>query len=478
MVKITDLAARMLGRTIHPIDAGAVEAEIIPEGSTRATGAFTTSWDLPQGTEVLPEYEFIKAAIEEGDPQPIFVTGEAGTGKSTLIHWLVKNLGECALVAPTAIAASNIHGSTLHSFFGLPPRHIDIDDELSAPAKNRVVMENMTCLVIDEISMVPPNLIDVIDHMLRKIRDPELPFGGVHVVMVGDLYQLPPVVKGKELEVYFTHRYKSPFFFSADVFKEKGAEFIPLVLSRVRRQKDEGLIKALSAIRSGIDFRESLGYFNRTCYRDRDSALASELNLVPTNRQATNINTARLNSIPGEEWVFDAEVTGNIQADDWKLLVPSKLRLKIGAKVIFLNNQAEWINGDLGEVVGFGDSAIRVRKLSTDNVVSVPLHSWQKYEYSYSYEEKRITQSSVASFQQYPLNLGWAMTIHKSQGMTLDSYSIDLGTGAFGEGQVYVALSRAKSIESIKLEQPIKMTDVKVHPVVQEFYGRLIDIGD
>ena len=473
MVKISDLAARILGRKLGQVNAGEVEAEIVPEAGTRVSGRLTSAWDLPDNLEVLPEYEFIKEAILGGEPQPIFVTGEASTGKSTLIHWLVKNLDNCALVAPTAIAASNIHGSTIHSFFGLPPTHIDPEEEHQVSATTRVVMENMSCLVIDEISMVSPNILDAMDGILRRVKASDQPFGGLHVVMVGDLFQLPPVVASEEEKVYFTHRYKSPFFFSADVFKDERAQLIPLTLARVRRQNSSKLIEALSAIRVGENYRESLGFFNRSCFRDVDSSKEADLCLVPRNNQARQINQNRLDSLPGDLNTFDAKTSGNIQADKWRLLVPSSLNLKLGARVIFLNNQAEWINGDLGEVVGYGEEAIRIRKLATDNVVSVPRHTWSKYTYVYDYKARKIAKSVVASFTQYPLNLGWAMTIHKSQGMTLENYAIDLGSGAFGEGQVYVALSRAKSLESIQLRKPISMSDVKVHPVVREFYRRI-----
>ena len=479
MVKISELAAKMLGKSLKEADMGKIEDEIIPERGTRDTGQFTTQRDLPEDLDVLREYKFIReVVVTKSDPQPIFVTGEAGTGKSTLIHWLMKNLDNCALVAPTSIAATNIHGSTIHSFFGLPPTHIDPEEEHKPSATTRVVMENMSCLVIDEVSMVPPNMIDAIDGVLKRVKRSEKPFGGVHVIMVGDLFQLPPVIGSDEEKVYYTHRYKSPFFFSADIFKVDEAHFLPLTLKKVKRQSDTRLIGALSAIRTGDDYRESLALFNRECFSVDNAAEHASLCLVPRNNQARQINQNRLDAVEGNEVTIDAEITGNVQADRWKLIVPAKLKLKIGARVIFLNNQSEWINGDLGEVVGYGEDSIRVKKLSSDNVVNVPKHVWNKYSYVYDYSSKRIEKKIIATFKQYPLALGWAITIHKSQGMTLEDYTIDLGSGAFGEGQVYVALSRSKALGSIKLLKPISMSDVKVNPVVQEFYEKIRDPFD
>ena len=289
---------------------------------------------------------------------------------------------------------------------------------------------------------------------------------------------MPPVIGSDEEKVYYTHRYKSPFFFSADIFKVDEAHFLPLTLKKVKRQSDTRLIGALSAIRTGDDYRESLALFNRECFSVDNEAEHASLCLVPRNNQARQINQNRLDAVEGNEVTIDAEITGNVQADRWKLIVPAKLKLKIGARVIFLNNQSEWINGDLGEVVGYGEDSIRVKKLSSDNVVNVPKHVWNKYSYVYDYSSKRIEKKIIATFKQYPLALGWAITIHKSQGMTLEDYTIDLGSGAFGEGQVYVALSRSKALGSIKLLKPISMSDVKVNPVVQEFYEKIRDSFD
>ena len=474
MAKISDLAAKMLGRKIKTISIQAIEDDIIPESNTKSSGQFTTDIELATDLDVLDEYKFIYKVITEKEPVSIFVTGEAGTGKSTLIHWLVKNLHNCALVAPTAIAASSIHGSTIHSFFGLPPTHINPEEEYKLSPKAGLVMKSMSCLIIDEISMVTPNMIDVIDGILRRARDSDKPFGGLHVIMVGDLFQLPPVVDSEELGVYYTHRYKTPFFFSADVFKHTEVEFFPLILKQVKRQTDSQLIDALSHIRLGNDLKESLALFNKNCCLESNNCEHAKLCLVPRNSQASQINQERLNGIIGEQTTFDAVTTGNIQADKWKLIVPAKLNLKIGAIIIFLSNEREWINGDLGEVVGYGDDSIRVRKLASDNIVNVGTQIWKKYSYTYDYATKSILKKITATFQQYPLALGWSMTIHKSQGMTLEDYSIEFGSGgAFGEGQVYVALSRAKSFASIKLLRPISERDVKVNPLVKEFYRKI-----
>ena len=474
MNKIQELSAKMLGRTINETNLGEIEELIIPEQGNRLHGSFTTERQLPEGFEVQPEYEYIEAVIKEKEPELLFITGEAGTGKSTLIHWLVKRIQCCALVAPTAVAANNIQGSTIHSFFGLPARHIEPDEEYKPSAISCVVMANIKCLIIDEISMVPPNLLDAMDLILKRVRKCNAPFGGVNVLLIGDLFQLPPVVGSEEESVYYTHRYKSPYFFSADVLKEVGV--LPVILKNVKRQNQPEIIEALANIRNGYAYRDSLALFNQNCFSKDHNLDKIGTCLVPTNNLAKQINENKLSAINKPLMKFTAEITGKVQADKWKLVVPDILNIKVGAKVLFLNNQSEWINGDLGEVVSFGDDCVRVKKLNTDNVVSVPRHTWYRIAHAYNYSTKKVEQTIIGKFYQYPLALGWAITIHKSQGMTFENYSIDIGRGAFSDGQVYVALSRAKSLSSVKLIRPLAMSDVKVSPVVQDFYRRLQDL--
>ena len=470
---IAKLAKGMLGDSApKPKDFSKIESAIIPEQGVRQAKKYTSYVPPPAEIEVLPEYEFIREALKLGCPS-IFVTGKAGTGKSTLIHWLYQNLEGCAVVAPTAIAAVNVQGDTIHSFFGLPPTHIDPDGQFNIKDKTRLVLENIRFLIIDEVSMVLPNIVDAMSNILKNVRRNELPFGGVPTIFVGDLLQLPPVVSTNEETVYFSHRYRTHHFFSADVFREQ--QIIPVNLTKVRRQADAVFIDALNHIRINDNPRDSVALFNRRCFRDKpEQEKFIGIYLVPTNQAAKQINSRELDALPDPLRVYEAHVTGHLPANKWKLTVPDRLELKVGAKVIFLKNKKpQWVNGDLGEVVGLEDNHIHVKKQGSDNVLIVAKETWHKFKYTYNYQTQKIEKEEIGSFEQLPVALGWAVTIHKSQGMTLEHLTLDLGSGAFCDGQLYVALSRARTIDGITLAKPISMNDLKVDVAVLEFYRHL-----
>lgn len=472
--RISQLAKDLLGENAPaPTDFSALEKTIIPEQGERQDKTFTSYQAPMEDIEVLPEYEFILQALQAGCPS-IFVTGKAGTGKSTLIQWLCQQLQGCAIVAPTAIAAVNVRGDTIHSFFGLPPSHIDPDGNFIVKDRNRLVLENVKFLIVDEVSMALPNIVDAMSTILKKVRRNSIPFGGVPTIFIGDLLQLPPVVDNEELAVFYTHRYKTPFFFSADIFHDQ--QIIPVHLTKVRRQSDAEFIEALNHIRLNDDSRDSVALLNRRCFRDKPEGTPAGVYLVPTNAAAKTINTRELDALPGELHLYEAVVTGQIPVNKWKLPVPDRLELKLGARVIFLkNNKPQWINGDTGEVVGLEADHIRVKMHKGDNVVMVGKETWYKLKYTYNQQSKKIEQEQIGTFQQLPVALGWAITIHKSQGITLEHLTLDLGGGTFASGQLYVALSRAKSIEGITLAKPIAMRDLKADPAVLEFY-RLMGI--
>lgn len=468
--KVRKLAKEVLGDNAPaPADFSALEKSIIPEQGQRENKTFTSHPTEQDDIEVLPEYKFILQALQAGCPS-IFVTGKAGTGKSTLIQWLCQQLQSCAVVAPTAIAAVNVHGDTIHSFFGLPPTHIDPDGNFAISEKNRPVLENVKYLIVDEVSMVLPNIVDVMSTILKKVRRNNIPFGGVPTIFIGDLLQLPPVVDSEELAVFFTHRYRSPYFFSADIFKD--LQIIPVHLTHVRRQSDNEFIQALNHIRlNDDDCREAVALLNRSCFRDKPADAPKGVYLVPTNAAAKAINTRELDVLSGDLHLYEAIVTGQIPVNKWKLPVPDRLELKIGARVIFMkNNKPLWINGDTGEVVGLETDHIRVKKHKSNNVVLVGKETWHKLKYTYNHTLKKIEQEKIGTFEQLPVALGWAITIHKSQGLTLEHLTLDLGNGTFAPGQLYVALSRAKSIEGITLSKPIEMKNVKVDTGVVAFY--------
>lgn len=311
---LRDLARRLLGVSdFEPVDMGKVSQDLTPPPEPK-TSAPTPEAREPEVIEILPEYEFVLGAIKSGFPA-VFVTGRAGTGKSTMIRFLCKEVESCAVVAPTALAASNVRGATIHSFFNIPWNPVNPGNATDPTRKMVEVIEVMKVLIVDEVSMVTPDLVDCIDNTLKKVLRNPAPFGGI-------------------------------------------------------------------------------------------------------------------------------------------------------------NRKPWWLNGTLGTIVGIEDAMLRV-ELRAGNTVSVEREEWEKIDYEYDSESMEITPTVVGTFKQFPLTLGWAMTIHKSQGMTLDSLRLDLGRGAFCSGQTYVALSRCKTLKGITLDKPISMTSVKADPQILEFYARL-----
>jgi len=473
---IEELSKQFLGETRSGLkDLSEIESKIVPNIPRRESGTYNSRTEVDLATvEVIPEYEFCLQSLKSPECPPLFVTGEAGTGKSTFIHWLVDKLDSCAIVAPTSIAAINVNGATIHSLFSLPIGHIDPDDDFNLSQKNRIVIENLKYLIVDEVSMVAANFIDVIDKQLKTVLDSRKPFGGVKIIFVGDLYQLPPIVESNEERAYFGHRYLTPYFFSADVFKT--VKIFPVQLKQVRRQTDGEFKHALSKIRVARDHRDSLAFLNRECFREKESILTDSVCLVPTNAKARAINMQRLNELEGSAEIYDAVVTGRIPANKWHIAIPDKLHLKVGAKVVFMkNNTPNWINGSSGVVIELHQDHVKVKLQESDVIVTVEPETWEKVEYTYNYQTKKLEKNVVATFTQLPLTLGWAITIHKSQGMTLDPVSIDIGNQAFENGQCYVALSRAKSMDGLKLMSPLHMSDIKTSPEINIFYQQLFE---
>ena len=422
--------------------------------------------------EVLPEYTAILDALKE-ESQAIFVSGKAGTGKSTLIKYLVSKIDNCAVIAPTAIASVNVGGQTIHSFFSLPIKVLNPDESYNLKSNMKPVIKDLSLLIIDEISMVSPNIIDVMSNSLKKARGNDLPFGGVNMLFIGDLLQLPPIVNDEEVGVFFTHRYDSHYFYSADIFKK--TDIIPVELTKVFRQKDEDFINILNHIRVNKNHAHYIDKLNQACfYNKRNSENA--ITLVTTNATAKTINERQLQEINQELMTFHATYTGILKQRKMHMPAPDILNLKVGAKIIFIKNGADglYFNGSLGTIVGFKEEHLLIQLEDSKNIISVGKESWDKVEYKYNYETQKIESISLGSFTQYPLSLGWAITIHKSQGMTIEKINIDLGVrGAFAYGQTYVALSRCKTLEGITLNHPISLRDVKADPSILDFFSRL-----
>ncbi len=472
--KMPELAKEFIGDThLEGIKFSDISAEINrPNGISELLGGEIKRIEHDiSDIEVLPEYKFILKAIEEKCPA-IFVTGKAGTGKSTLIRFLTSMIKRSVVVAPTAIAAMNVEGTTIHSFFGFPARTLNPDESFSPRKYLLPTVENMDVLIIDEVSMVSPDLVDCVSNSLMKVKDNNLPFGGVPVVFVGDILQLPPVVSDKSVGVYFTHRYDSFYFYSAEVFRK--VNILPIELTKVFRQKDPDFIEMLDRIRTNHNHRDSVARLNRECYLAKKERHSDALYLVPTNAAAKSINYNELEKLDPELFTFDAVYDGDLRAGHIRFPAPDKLHIKVGATIIFVkNNKPFWLNGTIGEVVGIQEDSLNVKITETGNIVAVTKESWKKLRYSYNYADRKIEHEKIGTFTQFPLSLGWAITIHKSQGMTLDNVCIDLGRGSFCSGQTYVALSRCRTMKGISLEKPLAMSDVKADATVTAFYKKL-----
>jgi ATP-dependent DNA helicase PIF1 len=391
----------------------------------------------------------------------IFLTGRAGTGKTTLVRRFMDMAGEdAAIVAPTGVAAMNAGGQTIHSFFRLPPRLISPGDVKRL--RHAKVIRALKTLVIDEISMVRADLMSAIDLSLRLNRGIDEPFGGVRVIAVGDLAQLPPVVQG-EVAQYLDEEFGGPFFFNSPAFAEAG--FLRLELDTVFRQDDPDFIDILSGVRDADLTQSQAARLNqRVSQATGFDASATHVVLTPTNEQAFRINAQRLAALPGRETAFDGAVKGEF--DPRLFPTESPLLLKPGARVMMIRNDpgGRFVNGTLGEVESVEGGAVRVR--IGEEVVRVDPVDWERVKYVYDEKEKAIGQEVIGAFKQLPLRLAWAMTVHKSQGLTLDKLYIDMGRGMFAHGQAYVALSRARALDGLWLSRALRPSDLVRDPRV------------
>lgn len=408
--------------------------------------------------------EFTQAfELLENTRQNVFLTGKAGTGKSTFLNYFREHTAKkMAVVAPTGIAALNVTGQTIHSFFKLKPAFVNIEE--LKPYRSRVIKE-LEILIIDEISMVRADVFDGIDHSLRKARKSELPFGGVQICVIGDLFQLPPVVSNQE-KSFFSQYYATPFFFGAKAYAL--AEFKTMQFSTIHRQKDAAFIQILNAIRAGACDALALDALNSRL-SPRATPAPGTLVLTTTNALAEDINNTKLAKLSGQARMFEGEAKGDFGLKGERLPAPEELMLKPGAQVMFLKNDSEgrWVNGTIGIVEDLSGEVIRVRV--ADEVYDVECEKWKTIGYEFSEIEGKIVEKTLGSYTQFPLTLAWAITIHKSQGKTLERVIIDLGSGAFAAGQLYVALSRCKSLSGIALKQRVTHADIRCDAEVVGF---------
>ncbi len=431
--------------------------------------------------------EFIQALeISLFSEKSLFLTGRAGTGKTTFLHTLKrisldKNM---AVVAPTGVAAINAKGKTIHSFFRIDPRQLFLpgDPRLQPNTKDKKnsiyktfsftkaqldVIRRLDLLVIDEISMVRVEILDVIDQVLRVFRRKiHLPFGGVQLILIGDPFQLPPVVRNDDWQ-HLSRHYDSRFFFGSHAFKE--LQPVHIELQKIYRQNDEAFKSLLNRIRECCHTAQDIMLLNDTVVKYSFDLVDQGYVLLGTHNQTiSEVNHQKLDELKGEEHTFQAFVK-DIFPDNMAPFDPRDITLKVGAQVIFMKNNAflGYYNGMIGKVTRIDKNVIQVQA-ETGRFFEVEREVWENVEYKYNEKEDHIDAEVIGSFSQFPLKLAWAITIHKSQGLTFEKAVLDISR-SFEAGQVYVALSRCTTLEGLVLKNKIHSHSVKTSPDSIEF---------
>jgi ATP-dependent DNA helicase PIF1 len=419
--------------------------------------------------ELTEEFEKAYNLMELTDDS-FFVTGKAGTGKSTLLRYFRSQTKKrVAVVAFTGLAAINVEGQTIHSFFGFPlgfihPNAVKLKEDMI------FLMKSLDTIIVDEVSMLRADLMDAMDKSLRIHRGVDKPFGGTQMIFIGDLYQLPPIIE-KELADVYSKYYLSPYFFSADVFNKMRLPYINL--EKIHRQSDPEFIEILNSIRERTNLSNALEKLNKNVEYDYTAIKEGEtVVLSTTNDKVREINQFFLSKIILDSYSYTAFINGDFDPKSYP--TEETLTFKEGAKVMFVKNDPDkqFVNGDIGIITKLTPFSIEVRvKGST---VLVKKLKWEKVKYKYVpsdnvHEKGTVSKNVIGEFEQYPLRLAWAITIHKSQGQTYNSVFIDLHTGSFTSGQTYVALSRCKTLNGIKLQRPITERDVILDRRINEF---------
>lgn len=417
------------------------------------------------------EVQYALDTLEHSDKH-VFISGRAGTGKSTLLQ-LFKSTSHkrIAIVAPTGVAALNVQGQTIHSFFRFAPRLMTPKDIIKV--KNPRIYENLEVLIVDEISMVRADMFDNIDTFLRINRGKNVPFGGVRVVVFGDLFQLPPVVATPFEKQYLQERYKTPYFFSSRAYKSVMYEMETIELNTVYRQSERHFINILDQIRSKTIDWDELNDLNERVTADEDIQHGS-ITLTTRNDTALEINQRRLAELESPELRFPAVIRGHFDPKIYP--TESTLVLKEGAQVMTLKNdpQRRYVNGSIGHIKKIDIDHILleiVDEREDIHLIELEKTSWEMIKYKWDAGKNSLEAEVIGSFEQFPLKLAWAMTIHKSQGKTFEKVYIDMSGGAFEFGQTYVALSRCKTLYGVQLKQPLTPRDIMVDERIIEFYN-------
>ncbi|MDR2538848.1 MAG: AAA family ATPase [Bifidobacteriaceae bacterium] len=452
--------------------------------------------------EINPQIEVALTSFRDTQKH-VLITGRAGTGKSTLLRYYLDNFdqGQSVVLAPTGVAALNVEGETIHSFFRIRPG--EGLDWVKKEAHKRIssqrgsLYRGLKTIVIDEISMVRADLMDIMDVFLQIIRNDDQPFGGVRLIAFGDLYQLPPVVTPNE-RALFTDYYRGPYFFNSEVFDRIVHDldnFIYIELEKIYRQVDPRFINFLNLVRNKQVTETDLAWINQrvVLHDEADKIPVSSITLTATNQTASEINKQHLEALPDRPWIMKAEISGEFP----KEYQPTDeiLELKIGARVMLLNNDqsGRWVNGSLGTIESIEnsdrektyamnpedatsnetDEPILNVRLDNQKLVEVTKFEFEAFYTAYESATKKIARKALGTFYQYPLKLAWAITIHKSQGKTFTDLVIDFEKRLFAGGQAYVALSRARSVDRLWLLRPMRVGDVRLDYRIVRFLTQL-----
>jgi hypothetical protein len=446
---------------------------------------------LPKDFKLTNDFRKAFDLMEHTD-YSIFITGRAGTGKSTLVEYFRINTGKSAVyLAPTGVAALNIRGKTIHSLFKFPWQVVTSDKIKNNTYKEETqrLFKSLNVILVDEISMARADILEGMDYILRKFRDKDKPFGGIQMIFVGDIYQLSPVVDKKEpadityngkmvfsglLYDYFERKYHGHYFFNSDAFKK--ADFKYCVLNTIFRQKDDNkFITILNAIREKNIPDELLNQLNERCFERIEESNRNEIILCTTNAIVNNINMKKMNMLNTKPFLYEASVSGIFEKEigEKNYPVERNLILKENAQVMMIKNDREgnWVNGTIGIIKKLARDKIEVKIHGT--IFPINKETWEAVDYKYDEEEDKLKPTIIGTYTQYPVRPAWAITVHKSQGKTFEHVIIDLGSGAFAHGQTYVALSRCKTLQGIRLKRPIQRKDIILDDKVVNFINEM-----